>query len=426
MDAVDIAEVRLWGRCIGALSWDGDRGLGSFEYDQAFLGSDIQLAPLMMPLGPGVFRFPTLARDSFYGLPGMLADCLPDKFGNLLIDQWLAVQGRERASFSPVERLCYMGVRGMGGLEFAPAMRRGREPSANLQIARLVELANSALARQEAVAVEGVEDILRVGSSAGGARAKAIVAWNSETGEFRSGQTTAPRGFEHWLLKFDGVDGNRDKELADPMGFGLIEYAYYHMALAAGIEMSPCRILSEGGRHHFMTRRFDREGNDKIFMQSLCALGHFDFNQAGAYSYEQALRVGETLGLDKDQLRQLYRRMVFNILARNQDDHTKNIAFLMDKRGHWRLSPAFDVTYSYNPSGAWTSRHQMSANGKRDDFTRDDLIAVGRNLRLGTLPRLCGIIDEVAAAISRWPKFAKSADVAPERVRRIRATHRQL
>ncbi|MFT5129617.1 MAG: serine/threonine-protein kinase HipA [Rhodothermales bacterium] len=427
MDALETAEVRLWDSCIGAVTWDREQELGSFEYDRGFLRSAIQLAPLMMPLAPGSYRFPTLARESFFGLPGMLADCLPDKFGNLLIDQWLSKQGRDRASFSPVERLCYMGVRGMGALEFVPALRRGHEASAELQIERLVELANAALARQDGIVAEGVDDILRVGASAGGARAKAIVAWNPLTGEFRSGQTRPPPGFEQWLLKFDGVHGNADKELADPMGFGLIEYAYYEMAVAAGIEMSKCRILSEGERQHFMTRRFDRVADGgKLYMQSFCALGHYDFNQAGAYSYEQALDLTVRLGLGKDQQRQLFRRMVFNVLARNQDDHTKNIAFLMDKQGRWRLSPAYDVTYSYNPTGPWTSRHQMSVNGKRDDFSHEDLMAVGRRFRLGTGPSVAGIIAEVAAALTRWPRFAKSAGVASRRVAAIKATHRVL
>jgi serine/threonine-protein kinase HipA len=427
MESLKTAEVRLWGRCIGAVTWDSEQELGSFEYDPGFLHSRIELAPMMMPLAAGRYCFPPLARDSFYGLPGMLADCLPDKFGNLLIDQWLSKQGRDRASFSPVERLCYMGVRGMGALEFAPALRRGQEASAGLQIDRLVSLVNAALARQDGIRVDGVEEILRVGSSAGGARAKAIVAWNPRTGEFRSGQTRAPVGFEQWLLKFDGLHGNADKELADPLGFGLIEYAYYEMAVAAGIEMSACRILSEGGRQHFMTRRFDREGDGtKVFMQSLCALGHYNFNQAGGYSYEQGLRVAEILGLDKSQQRQLFRRMVFNVLAHNQDDHTKNIAFLMDKQGKWGLSPAFDVTYSCNPSGAWASRHQMSVNGKREGFARPDLLAVGRRFRLGTGPRLTKIIDEIAASVARWPTFAKSAGVESRRVAKIRAAHRLL
>ena len=267
-----------------------------------------------------------------------------------------------------------------------------------------------------------LQDILRVGTSAGGARAKAVIAWNPETNEVRSGQVKAGDGFSHWLLKFDGVAGNRDRELEDPKGYGLIEYAYHRMARAAGIRMTECRILHESGRHHFMTRRFDRtDTGGKIHMQSLGALAHYDFNQPGAYSYEQALRVIDRLGLGKDAAEEQFRRMAFNIVARNQDDHVKNIAFLMDRSGRWRLSPAFDVTYSYNPEGRWTGAHQMTLNGKRDGFEAGDFVACARNASLKR-GRAAAILRKVQGAVSRWPEFAEAAGVPGDSVRRIGAT----
>ena len=426
-----VAEVRLWGRTIGAVSWNDDREAAHFEYDPAFVSGGPQVAPLTMPLSGAIHSFPALSRQTFHGLPGLLADSLPDRFGHALIDAWLARQGRDPADFNPVERLCYVGTRGMGALEFRPA--RGPTPrSATVEVAALVELASEILT--ERTALEGaltpagreqaLQDLLRVGTSAGGARAKAIIAWNPETDEVRSGQVEAGDGFSHWLLKFDGVAGNRDRELEDPQGYGLIEHAYHLMAGAAGIEMTECRILSENGRHHFMTRRFDRtDAGKKIHMQSLGALAHYDFNQPGAYSYEQALRVIDRLGLGKDAAEEQFRRMAFNIVARNQDDHVKNIAFLMDRSGRWRLSPAFDVTYSYNPRGRWTNAHQMTLNGKRDGFAVDDFVACARNASL-MRGRATAILREVQEAVSRWPEFAEAAGVPEPSMRRIGAVHR--
>jgi len=433
---VDVATVQLWGNEIGAVSWDADRELAAFEYAQDFRRSGIELAPRTMPLGPAIYSFPALAKSSFHGLPGMLADCLPDKFGSLLIDEWLVRQGRSPGSFSPVERLCYLGSRSLGALEFRPAIRGGLSKSVPVDVAELVELASQVLTQKKRWKTKfrpssrdqnALADILRVGTSAGGARAKAVVAWNEATGEVRSGQVSAPSGFTYWLLKFDGVSENRDKEVNDPRGYGQVEYAYYLMALEAGLEMSRCRLLSENGRHHFMTQRFDRtDDGQKLFMQSLCALGHYDFNQAGAYSYEQAIQMAVELGLTVEAREQLFRRAVFNILARNQDDHTKNIAFLMDKQGEWHLAPAFDVVYSYNPAGRWTSQHQMTLNGKRDGFAKDDFRSAAKRFRLFRGKRLDTMLQEVDAAIERWPKFAKEAGVTLQRSRRIGENHRRL
>jgi serine/threonine-protein kinase HipA len=414
-----IAEVRLWGRTIGAVALETGNDVAAFEYDPAFAQSGIEISPLTMPLSRRVYTFPGLSRTTYYGLPGLLADSLPDKFGNALIDAWLATQGRQPGSFNAVERLCYTGARGMGALEFAPAIGPKARQASRIQIEKLVELASDVLTHRNNLRVsfsdEGREqaltDILRVGTSAGGARAKAVIAWNPSTNEVRSGQVPAGEGFEYWLLKFDGVRGNRDKELEDPQGYGVIEYAYSRMARDCAIDIGKCRLFEENGRQHFMTRRFDRlAGGEKLHMQSLCALAHYDFNMAGAYAYEQALLVIRQLGLPMSVIEEQFRRMVFNIVARNQDDHVKNIAFLMDKNGHWSLSPAFDMTYSFNPAGSWTASHQMTMNGKRDDFTMDDFKACARaaSMKRG---RAETIVGEVREVVSRWKEYAGQAGV---------------
>jgi serine/threonine-protein kinase HipA len=414
-----LAEVKLWGRTIGAVALEDNRNIAVFEYDPAFARSGIEIAPLMMPLTKRLYTFPALPINTFYGLPGLLADSLPDKFGHALIDTWLAGQGRTPDSFNAVERLCYVGERGTGALEYAPVLGPAAGRSTRIQVDKLVELASEILTRRNTLSVSldgpgkenAMVDILRVGTSAGGARAKAIIAWNPQTNEVRSGQVDAGPGFEHWLMKFDGVSGNRDKELEDPKGYGVIEYAYSEMAKDAGISMNACRLFEENDRRHFMTRRFDRLADGgKLHMQSLCAMAHFDFNMAGAYAYEQALLVIRQLGLSMDAVEEQFRRMVFNIIARNQDDHVKNIAFLMDKTGRWTLSPAFDVTYSYNPSGAWTSNHQMTVNGKRDDFELDDFRACAGKAAMKR-GRAETIIAEVREVVSRWRDYADAAGV---------------
>ncbi len=424
-----LAEISLWGRTVAAVALGEGEDVAVFEYDPAFVGSGVEIAPLTMPLSRQLYRFPALPRRTFYGLPGLLADALPDRFGNALIDAWLATQGRSPESFNAVERLCYTGARGMGALEFSPVLGPRARRSNRIDIDSLVALASEVLNRRNAMSAsfagehtaDSLRDILRVGTSAGGARAKAVIAWNPKSNEVRSGQIDAGEGFEYWLLKFDGVSGNRDKELDDPQGFGAIEYAYAQMAKAAGIDMSESRLLEEGGRRHFMTRRFDRQHDgSKLHMQSLCAMAHFDFNAAGAYGYEQALMVMRQLGLPMASIEQQFRRMVFNIVARNQDDHVKNIAFLMNKRGQWRLSPAFDMTYSYNPAGAWTSRHQMSMNGKRDGFELDDFkaCAASASMKRG---RAETIVKDVSDVVARWREFADAAAVSPQWAEQIQS-----
>jgi len=427
-----VAEVRLWGRRIGAVSLEDGADVAAFQYDPEFVGSGIEVSPLVMPLASRIYSFPSLPRESFHGLPGLLADSLPDKFGNALIDAWLATQGRRPESFNAVERLCYVGRRGMGALEFAPATGPQAKRGKKLEVDALVELASDVLARRNEIngyftpesSHAALEDILRVGTSAGGARAKAIIAWNPETNEVRSGQVDGLDGFEYWLLKFDGVSGNRDKELEDPKGYTVIEYAYSRMARDAGIEMSECRLFEEGGRRHFMTRRFDRTpAGKKLHMQSLAALMHLDFNAARANSYEQAFDAIRRVGLSMSAIEQQFRRMLFNVVARNQDDHVKNIAFVMDPRGQWWLAPAFDVTYAYNPAGRWTSSHQMTINGKSDEFTVEDFRACGATagLKRGQAER---ILDEVISVVSRWPEYADEAGVRPDQREAIRRSLR--
>ncbi len=416
---------------VGAVLWDSDRGLASFEFEPSFLNSGLDPAPLTMPIdearrGRAVFEFPDLAYKTFYGLPGMLADSLPDKYGNNIINAWLARQGRTPESFSPVERLCYTGKRGMGALEFTPVIGDVANESVPVEVQELVRLAHKVIHERSQLDtnfnhLEALTDIIRVGTSAGGARPKAIIALNDKTGKVRSGQVTAPAGFSYWIMKFDGV---KDDTLGDPAGYGRIEYAYYKMAKQCEINMTECRLYEEGDRAHFMIKRFDRtEKGKKIHMQSLCGMAHFDFNEAGGYSYEQAFQIMRRLRLPHSDAEQLFKRMVFNLVARNQDDHPKNIAFLMDKSGTWKLSPAFDMTYAHNPSGDWTHKHQMTVNGKREGFVYDDLIAVAdeMNIKKGSQ-----IIDQIVEVVFRWREFAKAVGVENNQIEAISRTHRFL
>ncbi|MFH1215485.1 MAG: type II toxin-antitoxin system HipA family toxin [Pseudomonadota bacterium] len=431
VEQVSTAIISLWGQNIAAVSWLADRGYAVFEYEPSFLKKGLDISPIHMSLaeagqGDGLFSFPTLNKNTFLGLPGLLADALPDKFGNAVIDTWLARNGRSPGSFSPVERLCYTGSRGMGALEFSPPANKELDNPVPVEVAELVRLAQEITNSRFFLNVDfsgakgnndAIMDILRVGTSAGGARPKAIIAMN-ESGNVISGQGKAPAGYDHWILKFDGVS---DLELGKPQGYGRIEYAYYLMAKEAGIEMTECRLLEEHGRAHFLTKRFDRQGSKKIHMQSLCGIAHYDFNMAGSYGYEQAFAIMRRLRLSKAEAAQQYRRMIFNVIARNQDDHTKNIAFLMNQDGKWRLAPAFDMTYSHNPAGIWTNQHQMSINGKRDHFQLDDLTAVGESI---SLPRPGEIIGEIVDAVRKWPIFAEKAGLNKEKASEISRYHR--
>jgi serine/threonine-protein kinase HipA len=432
VENIQTAMISLWGDDVGAVSWLEDRGVAVFEYEPSFLQRGLDLSPIHLGLdearrGNGIFSFPGLNRDTFLGLPGLLADSLPDKFGNSIIDAWLARNGWNSLSFSPVERLCYTSNRGMGALEFSPPIVRRFDQAVPVEIAELVVLAQEIISHHQNLDVafgsedfhnsDAIMDILRVGTSAGGARPKAIIAMDTD-GNVMSGQGKVPEDYSHWLIKFDGVD---DSELGEPKGYGRIEYAYSLMAQEAGITMSECQLLEEGGRAHFLTKRFDREDGEKIHMQSLCGVAHYDFNFAGAYSYEQAFSIMRQLRLTKVEAIQQYRRMVFNVVARNQDDHTKNIAFLMSKSGKWRLSPAFDVTYSHNPARKWTDQHQMTINGKRDHFAFADLVQVGEAI---SIAKLGEIIEHVVDAVAKWPDFAKEAGIDKKEIQEKRQFHR--
>ena len=422
-----VAEVRLWGRSIGAVAWDNNKNIANFEYTPSFIQSGIELAPFTMPLSPQIYSFPALSPGTFHGLPGLLADSLPDRFGNALIDAWLAKEGRLPESFNAVERLCYVGRRGMGALEYKPATGPAQGTLQKVDVGSLVELAGDILSRRQAFTASFIEpqksralkEIIKVGTSAGGARAKAIIAWNPETQEVRSGQINAGAGYSYWILKLDGVSGNIDKDIVETKGYGLIEYAYYKMALEAGIRMTECSLLAENGRRHFLTKRFDRtDDSGKIHMLSLGAIAHFDFNRTGAYSYEQAMQVMRKLNLPMSDIEEQFRRAVFNIIARNQDDHVKNITYLMDRAGRWKLSPAFDVIYSYNPSGVWTSRHQMSLNGKTDNHTKKDILEFADTASIKKEKAL-DIIMQVQNAVSNWASFAEGIGIQGDTIRKI-------
>jgi serine/threonine-protein kinase HipA len=427
-----VAAVMLWGARIAAVSIDAEARYATFQYDPAFVRSGIEIAPVRMPLRAQPYRFPGLPQDTFSGLPGLLADSLPDRWGTALVNAWLASQGRAESSFDVVQRLCYVGTSGVGALELQPAHEPVLAGGADLQVDALVRLASEVLAqRAEFVAElsanpdeEAMKAILAVGSSAGGARPKAFIAYNDATGEVRSGQVPAGRGFRHWLLKFDGVSRSGDHGLTDPQGWGAVEYAYSQMARAAGIDMTACRLLAENGRRHFMTRRFDRpDGGGKLHMQTVGALEHVSFNEPGAYSYEQVLLLIRRLGLGTPVAEQQFRRMVFNVLARNQDDHVKNIAFLMDRAGSWSLAPAYDVIWAWQPGNRWLDSHQMSINGKRDAFSVADLRAVAAvaGLKRG---RAKAILAEVSDAVAGWREVAGEVGVDEQLVEQIARSHR--
>jgi len=425
------AKVYLFDLFVGGLLWDAENQLGLFEYDPDFVKTGIEISPIHMPLAANqTFSFPSLNRDTYKGLPAILADSLPDDFGNALIDAWLAKEGRDKSTFTPVERILYQGSRGMGGLEYRPALDGAAKASESFQIQALVELASEVLSQRESLADrlakhdpsvddEALQRLIQVGTSAGGARAKAVIAMN-EAGEIRSGQVKAPKGFTYWLLKFD-VAKNTDV-LADSQGYGRIEYAYSLMARDAGINMSQCELLQEGGRAHFLTKRFDRtDDGDKIHMATLCALDHADYKKPGGYSYEEAFGVLRLLQVSREEAVEFYRRLVFNLVARNQDDHTKNISFLMDQSGTWSLSPAYDVSWSYLPGNYWVDTHQMTVNGKRDKFELADLEAVAKQVK-GIDAH--SIIKEVCTAVKRWRSIAESVGVAPQMIDEIEKTHR--
>lgn len=426
------AEVWLWDRLAGAILWDESQQLGSFEFDQGFLRLGWDIAPVTMPLRQGkrLYTFPELRRgrndafDTFKGLPGLLADMLPDKYGNQLINTWLVQNGRPTDSLNPVELLCFIGKRGVGALEIRPTLRSETGTASTLELDSLVAIANKILKTRESFQSDlsteeqsALADILKIGTSAGGARAKAVIAFNPKTEEVKSGQVKAPEGFSYWLIKFDGV---HDAQFGATAGYGRVEMAYYLMALEAGIEMNESRILEENGRAHFMTKRFDRtDAGDKIHMQSLCGMRHFDFNQVGVYSYEQVFETMRMLRLSYPEAEQMFIRMVFNVLARNCDDHTKNFAFLMDQSGKWRLSPAYDICHAYRPGSLWVSSQSLQVNGKREGISDADFLEIAQKMNIKKPEEK---IDRVRKAVKRWNEFAEEARVELKLRDSIRAT----
>ena len=427
-----VAAVMLWGARIAAVSIDPEARYATFQYDPAFVSSGVQVAPVWMPLRTEPYRFPGLPEDTFSGLPGLISDSLPDRWGTALVNAWLASQGRDRSSFDVVQRLCYVGTRAAGALEFQPAQEPTVFPGADLQVDALVRLAGEVLAERTEFVTELSENpdeeamkaILAVGSSAGGARPKAFIAYNETTGQVRSGQLDLGEGFRHWLLKFDGIPGAGDRGFSDPQGWGAVEYAFSKMARLAGIEMSECRLLQENGRRHFMTRRFDRpDGGGKLHMQTVGALEHVSYNEPGAYSYEQVMLLIRRLGLGAPVVEQQFRRMVFNVVARNQDDHVKNVAFLMDRQGGWSLAPAYDVIWAWSPGNPWLDSHQMTVNGKRDRFSVADLVATGR---VAGLPRgrAQSILAEVSEVVAGWSALAEEIEIQEATAEQIARSHR--
>lgn len=424
-----VARVNIWGSFVGAVAWDDKNNHAVFEFDNSFFKKGLNISPLLMPaenidVKINKYSFPNLNAETYKGLPGLLADSLPDRFGNAVIAAWLARHGRDIQDFNSVEHLCYLGKRGMGALEYEPAFKDFDSASESIVIEELVKIAGQILNDKKVLHTniykntgKGLLDIIRVGTSAGGARAKAIIAYNPVTGDVKSGQIDGLQNFEYWIIKFDGVE---DKQLLNPKGYGIIEYAYYLMAKECGIQMSDCKLLNENGRAHFMTKRFDRRGSDKLHMQTLCGLAHYDYNDPYSYSYEQVFQVMRQLKLSYAEMEEMYRRMVFNVVARNQDDHTKNISFIMDEKSVWRLAPAYDLTYAFDPKNKWLKAHQMSVNGKREDFDKNDLPALAKNMNI---KKGKDIIEKVIEVVSHWSSFAEIAGVAPLQIKAIEKTH---
>ncbi len=423
MVEIKTAYVKIWGQTVGAVAWDENLGLASFEYEPKFKSLGIDLAPVKMPIQSSqrIFSFPELRPsknseyDTFKGLPGLLADVLPDKYGNQLINVWLAQNGRPENSMNPIEQLCFIGTRGMGALEFEPTQLKSNKNSFQVEINGLVDIAQKMLGKREDFEANlskeeqrAMMEILKIGTSAGGARPKAIIAYNKKTGQVRSGQTNAPKGFEHWLIKLDGVS---DAQFGKTIGYGRIEMAYYNMAKDCGIEMMESDLLEENGRAHFMTKRFDREdGAKKYHIQTFCAMQHYDFNEVRSFSYEQLFQTMRVLRLPYPQAEQMYRRMVFNVIARNCDDHTKNFAFRLKEGENWELAPAYDICHAYRPDSIWVSQHALSINGKRKDLERIDLLVFAKAMNIKKSEK---IISEINSKVQLWNNYADEVRVDP-------------
>jgi len=433
---INTAFVKIWDETVGAIAWNEAEQIASFEYLPTFLSKKWDLAPIKMPIknGAQIYSFPELRSernseyDTFKGLPGLLADMLPDKYGNQLMNVWLAQQGRAAGSMNPVEQLCFIGSRGMGALEIEPATPKSRSNTYAIELESLVDISRQMLEKRADFATnlskdeqQAMMDILRVGTSAGGARPKAVIAYNEKTGAVRSGQSKAPKGFEHWLIKLDGVS---DAQLGDTQGYGRVEMAYYLMAKDCGVEMMESKLLEENHRAHFMTKRYDRtKGSIKHHAQTWCAINHFDFNEITSFSYEQLFQTMRILRLDYQDAQQMFRRMTFNVIARNCDDHTKNFSFLLKKGEKWKLAPAYDICHAYRPDSYWVSQHALSINGKRKDFTRTDLLTIADSMNIKKANK---IIEEINEKVSNWKKYANQVKVSTKKRDAIASTLIQL
>ncbi len=418
------AIVKMWDTKIGEVT-QLDDGYCRFIYDENFLKSNIQISPIFMPLSKNEYIFRDLSYKTFLGLPGLLADSLPDKFGTSILADWLATNGKTIDEFGPVERLLYIGTRGLGALEFFPSYIK-KETSTNIYLDKIVDLCNEVLNSDKHLGAKEMDlrNLIKVGTSAGGARAKAIVAYNRSLDKFKSGQIDAGEGYDYYILKFDGITKNKDKDKIDSIYATRIEYAYYLMAINSGINMSKSELLIRDNKYHFMTKRFDRYIDNlgkmkKIHMQSLCAINHLPFDKTRIFGYEQTVQIMKKMNITQSDIEQFFRRMVFNIMARNQDDHVKNISFLMDKNGNWSLSPAYDITYMYDPTGKWTNEHQMLVNGKSSDINLNDIISAGKNMNISDI-KMKKIIEEVKNEINKFDLYASKAYLPKEIIDEIK------
>ena len=413
-----IVQVKLYDEILGTIDWNANKGSSIFQYSNNALNREIEPSPIIMPTQERIFE---TNRDhiNFHNLPYLLSDSMPDDFGNTMMKEWLKQKKLSIDDINPVDRLTYVGRRGMGALEYEPVSYKENN-NYNVTISELLEVAKKVLEGKEETSYDDLDkdslsDILRIGTSVGGARAKALVAIkfdsNKKITEIKSGDITQTEGYSYWLLKIDGAN---EKTLGEGEGLGKIEYAYYLLAKESGIEMSDSILFEENNRFHFLTKRFDRTDNgDKIHMQTFGALAGIDYKIQKASSYETLFRVMKRLSLPYYQFEQQYRRALFNVIARNHDDHVKNFSFLMDKVGKWKISPAYDINYSYSPGGTWTNVHQSSINNKFDNFSRDDLLSLGKTFGI---KKANHILDEIIAAVNLWPKIATEVDIPKKEI----------
>ena len=428
-----VCAVYFDGFLVGALEYIDDDPAARFEYSPEWLQYGFSISPIHIPLRSGVFTFPSLSYPTYKGLPAIFADSLPDDFGNAIIDAWQARKGLDPSNFKPIDRLLYTGKRGMGALEYQPNANIGNDGIFEVDVTELVAMAQSVLTQREAFTAtltdeNAMANLLQIGTSAGGARPKAVIAINKERTKVLSGQVDAPDGYEHYLIKFDGIhDKNKTRQtFGDPLGYSVMEYVYHLMARECGIDMMDCELFHEKGsnRRHFMTKRFDRVLNQKYHCATLCAIDHADFKKPGHYSYEQLLGVLRKLNIGYESQVEIFRRMVFNVIARNQDDHTKNFSFYVDDDFKWNLAPAYDIAFSYRPGSEWVDQHQLSINGKRDNFSNDDLLAVAKLITNLTPKKAQAIIDKTKSVVSQWPVLAADEGVPEWLIKQATDSHR--